>query len=153
MLWRGRTWGDGRDRGRHTVKHSSTLQSTVSLSSGESEYYGIVKGSATGLSVQALAKDWDLELKLELKADSSAGIGTAQRQGLGRLRHVQTRYLWVQERVRRGEVAVSKVRGDRNPSDMLTKPMGKGKREYFMKMIGQWYMDGRAKMMKMLADE
>ena len=100
-----------------------------------------------------MAKDWDLELKLELKADSSAGLGTAQRQGLGKLRHVQTRYLRVQERVRRGEVAVSKVRGDRNPSDMLTKPMDKGKREYFMKMIGQWYMDGRAKMMKKLADE
>ena len=135
------------------MKHSSNLQSTVSLSSGESEYYGIVKGSATGLSIQALAKDWDLELKLELKADSSAGLGTAQRQGLGKLRHVQTRYLWVQERVRRGEVAVSKVRGDRKPSDMLTKPMDKGKREYFMKMIGHWYMDGRAKMMKRLADD
>ena len=134
------------------MKHSSTLQSTVSLSSGESEYYGIVKGSATGLSVQALAKDWDLELKLELKADSSAGLGAAQRQGLGRLRHVQTRYLWVQERVRQGDVGVSKVRGDRNPSDMLTKPMDRGKREYFMNMIGQWYMEGRAKMMKKLVD-
>ncbi len=97
------------------MKHSSNLQSTLCLSSGESEYYGIVKGSATDLSVQALAKYWDLELKLGLKAGSSARLGAAQRQGLGRLWHVQTRYLWVQERVRGGEVLVSKIRGDLSP--------------------------------------
>eukprot|EP00959_Pyramimonas_sp_CCMP1952_P182190 3809454-Pyramimonas_sp.AAC.1 len=32
--------------GHHVVKHGSNLQSTVSLSSGESEYYALVKGGS-----------------------------------------------------------------------------------------------------------
>eukprot|EP00975_Prorocentrum_lima_P048252 10093010-Prorocentrum_lima.AAC.1 len=41
-------------RGNHLLVASSVLQSTVSLSSGESEYYAMVLGSARGLGLQSL---------------------------------------------------------------------------------------------------
>ena len=51
--------------GRHCGKHQSNLQSTISLSSGESEWYGLVKGSAAGLALQSLLVDWGLHLELD----------------------------------------------------------------------------------------
>ena len=35
--------------GQHALKHSSNVQSTIALSTGESEYYALVKGGSTGL--------------------------------------------------------------------------------------------------------
>ena len=99
----------------HCVLHKSNLQSTISLSSGESEWYGLVKGCAVGFSTQAMLADWGLRLPVEVMSDSSAARGFSQRQGLGRMRHVQTRYLWVQERVREGHVLIKPIRGKTTP--------------------------------------
>ena len=79
--------------GAHVVKHSSNLQSTVSLSSGESEFYGLVKGAQQGLGLQSLLLDWGLTLSLEVLSASSAARGHVQRRGLGKMRHIQTRFL------------------------------------------------------------
>ena len=43
------------------------------------------------------------------------------RTGVGKLRHVRVQYLWLQGKVRNQDLAVSKVRGDLNPADLLTK--------------------------------
>ena len=130
--------------GAHCCKASSGLQSTISLSSGESEYYGIVRGSAIGLSVQSLMADWGYQLSLKVHTDSSAAKGTCSRRGLGKLRHVQTRYLWVQERVANSELEVAKVGTDDNPADMCTKALSAEKSAKFMKMSGHCYLEGRA---------
>ena len=45
--------------GRHCIKHSSNMQSTVALSSAESEYYAATKACALGMSIQALLSDWE----------------------------------------------------------------------------------------------
>ena len=103
------------------MKHSSNLQSTIGLSSGESEYYGIVKGAAAGLGAQSLLQDWGLTLPVEVLSDSSAARGHVQRRGLGKMRHIQTRYLWVQERAGEGHIKITCVPGSKNVADVLTK--------------------------------
>ena len=85
--------------GKHCIKFSSGLQSTIALSVGEAEYYAGVKGAGAGMQLQSLLADWGIPVKLILRTDSNSAIGTASRRGLGKLRHVHTRYLWVQERV------------------------------------------------------
>ena len=45
-----------------------------------------------------------------------------KRRGLGRMRHIQTRYLWIQERVGANHISISAVAGTKNPADILTKP-------------------------------
>eukprot|EP00435_Cladocopium_sp_Y103_P036481 s3436_g9.t1 len=109
--------------GAHNIKHSSNIQSTISLSSGESEYYAIVKAAAVSLSIQALMADWGLTVSLKIKSDSSAARGTSQRQGLGSTRHIETRYLWVQEKVQRKAFTLEKVSTNSNYSDICTKPL------------------------------
>ena len=40
--------------GQHLIKSWSSTQSVIALSSGEAEYYGMVKGSSIGLGIQAV---------------------------------------------------------------------------------------------------
>ena len=41
-----------------------------------------------------------------LVAASDSPLATARRRGLGKLRHVQARFLWVQERVAKNELKI-----------------------------------------------
>ena len=45
-------------RDAHCLKVSSHTQSTISLSSGESEYYGIVKCAAIGIGARDAFRFW-----------------------------------------------------------------------------------------------
>ncbi len=83
--------------GRHLIKSWSSTQASVSLSSGESEFYGVVKAAGVSLGYQALLRDLGYSLPVRVWTDSTATMGICGRQGLGKLRHVQTHTLWVQE--------------------------------------------------------
>ena len=72
--------------------------------------------------MQSIMHDLGWHCKIRLLVDSSAAKSIASRTGLGKLRHLEIKFLWLQECVRRGNVVLSKVRGDINPADVLTKP-------------------------------
>ena len=76
--------------GKHCMKHWSSTQTSISLSSGEAEFAGVIRGAGQGLGYQALLKDVGIELPLRVWTDSSAAIGICSRQGLGKLRHLDT---------------------------------------------------------------
>ena len=88
--------------GSHLVKSWSSTQAAISLSSGEAEFYGVVKASGMAFGYQALMEDLGVGLPIRVWTDSSATMGICSRSGLGKLRHVDTRSLWVQQRVRGG---------------------------------------------------
>ena len=94
----------------------------IGLSSAESEYYALTKGGCSGLGLQSLCADWNLRLQLSLRTDSSSAKAIASRRGTGKsTRHIQTRMLWLQERVAAKHLRVVKVALESNPADMLTK--------------------------------
>jgi hypothetical protein len=136
--------------GRHTVKASSTLQSTISLSSGEAEYYSIVRGVSIGMSLQEILRGWGLQPKLKVHTDSSAALGTCNRQGLGRSRHVQTRFLWVQEKLAQHEFELVKIPTKQNVADLCTKGLPANEMERHMQSMGFEYSHGRAEAAKAL---
>ena len=107
--------------GTHVLKRSSNIQSTIALSTGESEYYALVKGGSVGLGLQSLCADLGLDLEVAIERDSNAAKGTVNRVGLGKARHIQTRYLWLQERVAERHLKVHHVPGVKNKADVLTK--------------------------------
>ncbi len=107
--------------GTHLLKSWSSTQTSISLSSGEAEFYGVVKASGVSLGYQALLRDVGLNLPIRVWTDSSATIGICGRQGLGKLRPVDTQSLWIQQRVRNGSVELFKVKGEENPTDLFTK--------------------------------
>ena len=53
--------------------------------------------------------------------DSSAAMGIIHRAGLGKLRRLETGYLWFQAAVKSKKLQVRKVLGAENPADLLTK--------------------------------
>ena len=117
----------------HCVKHGSNLQSTISLSPWESEYYALVKASAIGMSVQALLEDWCEKYDLAVYSDSAAARGTASRRGLGKLRHVQTQYLWIKERIANDDFKLLQIGTKLNIADLCTQPVNRETCEQHMK--------------------
>ena len=107
--------------GTHAIKTWSSTQASVSLSSGEAELYGVVRGAGMGLGYQSLLKDLGHTLPVRVWTDSSASIGICTRQGLGKLRHIDTHTLWVQQAVRSGRIDLRKIAGEVNPADLFTK--------------------------------
>ena len=131
--------------GRHAMKHWSSTQTSISLSSGEAEFAGVIRGAGQGLGYQALLKDLGVQLPVRVWTDSSAAIGICSRQGLGKLRHLDTHTLWVQQAVRTGRIDLRKVAGERNPADLLTKhSISQQKLEELVTLYGCRYTDGRA---------
>ena len=55
-------------RGNHLIKHWSTNQKVVTLSSGETELTGIVKGATEALGLKSLSADLGLDAGLKLHA-------------------------------------------------------------------------------------
>ena len=82
----------------------------------------MVKAAAEGLGFQSLAIDLGIDLKVQLWVDSSAAKSIASRSGLRKTKHVDVKYLWVQDAARDGRFTVKKVAGVCNPADILTKP-------------------------------
>ena len=103
------------------MKHLSSTQASIALSSGEAEFAGVIRGAGQGLGYQALLRDLGVQAPLRVWTDSSAAIGICTRQGSGKLRHLDTHTLWIQQAVRTSRVDLRKVLGEENPADLLTK--------------------------------
>ena len=107
--------------GKHLLKTYSRAQSAIALSSAEAELCATVQGASEGLGMAAMALDVGKVMVLWMYVDASAAIGVAQRKGLGKIRHLHTQSLWVQDAVRDKRVFLDKVPGAYNPADMYTK--------------------------------
>ena len=107
--------------GEHVIKTYSRQQRVIALSSAEAELYAMVAASAESLAVIAYAKDMGIGMIGEVYVDSSAALGISQRCGIGKVRHLRTQGLWVQEARLTGRLAYRKVLGTKNPADVLTK--------------------------------
>ncbi len=107
--------------GTHVVKSWSSTQASVALSSGEAEFNGVVRGAGVGLSYQSLLRDLGANVGLRFWTGFSAAIGICTRHGLGKLMHLDTHTLWIQQAVRSKRVDLRKVPGEVNPADLFTK--------------------------------
>ena len=106
--------------GSHAISWWCKLQARVALSSCEAELNATPKGAIEGLNVQRLANacnDWP---SLELRTDASATRRVIMRQGVGNVRHLHVKQVWIQEAVTAGEVHIVKIPRAQNCSDALT---------------------------------
>ena len=98
-------------RGKHLLQAYSSTQSTVALSSGEAELGRICSGSSKALGLQSVARDLGVVLQVDVLTDATAAIGICRRRGLGNIRHLAVADLWVQDRLRSGDVTLAKILG------------------------------------------
>ncbi len=132
--------------GGHLLKSWSSTQRSITLSSGEAELVAAVKMSAELIGMTQLTADWGVPCRGHVYVDSSAALGVAQRRGNGKLRHVRVGTLWIQEKVEDGDLGMSKVKGDENPADAMTKNLCSDKVSKFVARTCQEFRKGRADM-------
>ena len=133
--------------GGHTLKGWSRMQAVVALSSGEAEYYALVKGASEGIGLQGISKDMGLDLGIRISTDASAAKGIASRRGLGKVKHIELNQLWMQDKVCKGIIVVDKVRTEENIADALTKPLGGPDLNKHARLVGMELRDGRHRIM------
>lgn len=137
--------------GGHCLRASSTIQSTIALSSGETEFSSIVKGAAPCLGLRAMYRDWGIKMTCRVRSDSSAARGMCNLPGLGKTRHVQTRYLWVQHQVKEKEVQLDPVPTSENVSDICAKPVSQDLCQRHMESVGRRSVEGQSVAAKRVA--
>ena len=122
------------------------------MSSGEAEYYGLVKGASQAIGLRSMLEDFQVPFKalITLMSDASAAIGIASRRGMGKVRHIEVAQLWLQEKIDKEVFRLVKVSGVANLADALTKPPTTGMLSMHMKGTSQRIVQGRHEMMPMI---
>ena len=81
-------------------------------------------GATRGLGMQTMMTEMSLSPQLKMvriSTDSSVAKSFVATRGLGKMRHFEVKFLWLQETVQMGKVRVEKVSGATNIADALTK--------------------------------
>ena len=106
------------------IVHTSRTQATVALSSGEAELYAIGQGINEALYVKSiiLEAEFARKVRITVHTDSTAGKSIASRFGTGkRTKHIELRYLYMQNLIDAGMLRVCKIGTKDNCADLLTK--------------------------------
>ena len=110
--------------GGHCIKTWSCTQGAYALSSAEAEFYAMIEAVVRSKGLKSLAQELGFRKVSNvvwLGTDSSAAKSFVCRRGLGKMRHIEIRDLWLQKEAREGRLKMVKVRGNENPADLMTK--------------------------------
>ena len=92
--------------------------------SAEAEFYAMIEAVVRSKGLKSLAKELgcrNISNVVVLGTDSNAAKSFVCRRGLGKMRHIEIRDLWLQKEVREGRLKVIKVAGNENPAELMTK--------------------------------
>ena len=91
-----------------------------------------------------MLKDIGLHVSVTLFSDSSAARGIIHRAGLGKLRHLETGYLWLQAAVGKKRLQVRRLNGAENPADLFTNCLTNADMWKHMNFLQMSSEDGRS---------
>lgn len=108
--------------GKHVLVDLAVTQVLISLSSGESEFYGIIRAVAEAIYLVQFLNHFGHTVECHVLTDSSAAKGMTLSLGLTRrTRHISHKLLWVQQVVKDKRVKILKTEGEENEADIDTK--------------------------------
>lgn len=119
-------------------------QAVIALSSGEAEYYGLVSAASKALGGQSVARDLNVRLSIRIWMDATAGAAIGSRRGLGKVKHIHTVFLWVQQYVTQKLITISKVSATENYADILTEAVTARLIEQMMRLMNFEYRQGES---------
>eukprot|EP00971_Amphidinium_carterae_P350742 6491716-Amphidinium_carterae.2 len=121
----------------------SRQQSVIAQSSAEAEVYAAASGVSSGLLLHKLLT-WigvDLHPEIGLAMDSSAGKAIISRLGVGTVRHLEVKCLWMQLLHKQRRLRVMKVKGESNVADIGTKVLAPARFEMLRAMMSMRRVD------------
>ena len=112
-------------------------QASVALSSCEAEVMAASEGIKEALLLQEVLMFAGLgHYEIEVKVHSSAAHAFFHRRGVGRMKHIDSRILWLQDVVSAGGVRLKKIPRTQYLADMLTHTPGVKELEVFLPLMG-----------------
>ena len=139
--------------GGHLIASSATTPNVVATSSGEAEFLRVDQECFEALGAVAMAADMAKMVTPRVRADATASKAIASRRGLGRVSHLHTQVLWVQEAVARRELTIAKVPGCGNPAYLGTKHLAQREVHECMRRAGCHTAGGRTRLALRVAKE
>ncbi|CAK0798994.1 unnamed protein product, partial [Prorocentrum cordatum] len=130
--------------GSHTIRFASATQSVIAQSSGESEYYSLVRCASALIGMGNLMRDLGRELPLRLLGDATAASGMARRRGAGRVRHIEVGTLWLQQIITEKKMVLGRRPGKENEADLGTKHLAQRELWECLARLGFVAMGGRS---------
>ena len=103
--------------GQHTLATWSSTQKVVSLRSTESEYYSMVRLVSESIRLANTIRELEHETHVRIWTDAAGARGLAHSSGSSAIKHMETKYFWLQNQ----ELRIEKSRGTVNPADLMTK--------------------------------
>ena len=94
--------------GRCVGRTSPKGHAVIAPDSGVTEYYGLVRGVSQIPGATSLAQDWGMPMPGHVWVNPAAGTAIGSRCGLGKVAHIGTVLLRVQEVISAGRVTVGK---------------------------------------------
>ena len=116
----------------HTLSRKQTL---IATSTAEAEMYGILSVIFEGFSIRSLLRELGSSVELTTMTDSDAGRAVCSGKGFGKLKHVNIRFLWIQDAVAKKKVALKREPSISNVADLGTKHFTKERFEALRKMV------------------
>ena len=120
----------------------SVVQQALAVSSGESEFYAAGTAAAHGIELQNLLDEMSMHVTVAVLSDSSAAIGMCSRLGVGRVRHLEVRHLWIQGYVKEGRVILKEIGTRENCGDIGTKAVPRDAWLLLLPILGMELVDG-----------
>ena len=111
--------------GVHLLDGSAAKEPVVALTSGKSEFYGIVRTTAFGIQTRQLLGQLGVLLRLDILCDSSAARVIRTRSDPGKDRHLSIKELWVHDALRKSEFSLRVVDTILNWADVGTESIKK----------------------------
>jgi hypothetical protein len=117
-------------------------QTTVTTSTTEAELLALSQAAKEGIYVMRLLKELDVKLEsplLHLECDNKQTIGLIEKDIVTlktKLRHVDIHHFWLRQELQEGRVKVEYVPTKKMIANGLTKALGKGEFEEFLKQVG-----------------
>ena len=84
--------------------------------------------------------------------DASTGKAIASRRGLGKVRHIATHELWIQDEVLKGRLTIIKLKNIFNTSDVLTKYLDKRALDEAIAQLDHHFEEGRSPVAPLLGE-
>ena len=116
----------------------SRNQKGVSLSSTESEYYGASSGCSEGLFLKSIQEfiSGEGNVNMVCRLDNSAARQLVLRSGVSKIRHIEARMLWLQEKAKSKAFSVAGISTVWNTADLGTKGLTGERINMLLYMLG-----------------
>lgn len=103
-----------------------------------------VKAASEAICIMSLFREFGQEVQARIHLDASAALAIIQRQGIGKVRHLDVGVLWLQEQQFKFSVEILTIKGTSNPADLMTKHLSGNVISKYMLLFSQYFYSGRA---------